>query len=654
MGPCIERDKTILDERILVSMNVNMWLEHEKKSSTLINILKSSFDNVLQKKYRPLTQDEIAKLQDNGNTCTDWADIKVHSHFTPHNIYQNQFVGKCFIGIIEKKIDNTMESNKLKSHISRSIISNTFIGDHCIIDNVGLLTNAIVSSGSSLFHVQSVSGSSDSLFGNGSTIKIGNETGGREINLWASMPYSVISRYAVQRDQPEIISALDSFILERLPEIKSHYTVIGPQSHISFSRKIANIFCTGAIIEYADEISDSTLLGSGDDPIRIGTGTIIRSSALQWGAHVDSQALISSSIMCEHSSAERKGIITHSVIGPNSGAAEGEITSSLIGPFVGFHHQSLLISALWPLGRGNIGYGANIGSNHTGKAPDQEIHIGEGVFFGLSTIAKFPINFLEAPYTIIATGVSLPPQKMSLPFSLINLPSGKNENNSENSNEIFPAWVLSQNLYSVMRNEKKYLSRNKARRSQFDFRIFRPEIINQLITARESLKDFPKDKNFLTGKDIPSLGKNYAHRRSIRSAINTYTFFLQHFALHGLFRVLEHVTEIAFHDISDSEWEMQKKLLRDENLIKKDISSLLDEFLHMEKRICESIENAKSRDDGRGMIIQEQYAHVHVMAHNDPLIKDSINRYHHFGKRKMSLLNKMPQFIDIINDTLSF
>lgn len=32
---------------------------------------------------------------------------------------------------------------------------------------------------------------------------------------------------------------------------------------------------------------------------------------------------------------------------------------------------------------GNVAYGAKVGSNHTGRAADQEAVLGEGVFFGL-------------------------------------------------------------------------------------------------------------------------------------------------------------------------------------------------------------------------------------------------------------------------------
>lgn len=59
--------------------------------------------------------------------------------------------------------------------------------------------------------------------------------------------------------------------------------------------------------------------------------------------------------------------LSHSVLGPDSGVGAGECLHCLVGPFVGFHHQSLLIATIWPLGRGNVGYGANVGSNHTSR-----------------------------------------------------------------------------------------------------------------------------------------------------------------------------------------------------------------------------------------------------------------------------------------------
>lgn len=85
----------------------------------------------------------------------------------------------------------------------------------------------------------------------------------------------------------------------------------------------------------------------------------------------------------------------------------------------GWSHRA----ALWFDGKGNIGYGANIGSNHTGRLPDQECIPGEGVFFGLGCNIKYPCNLHNAPYTIVASGTTLLPQRVDMPFSLINLPT---------------------------------------------------------------------------------------------------------------------------------------------------------------------------------------------------------------------------------------
>src|SRR5438093_13263730 len=103
-------------------------------------------------------------------------------------------------------------------------------------------------------------------------------------------------------------------------------------------------------------------------------------------------------------------MVTASISGPNSGVAEGEVTASLVGPFVGFHHQALLIAALWPEGKGNVAYGANVGSNHTTKAPDQEFWPGEGRFRGLGVHIKFPSALSQPPYSLIASGATTLPQ----------------------------------------------------------------------------------------------------------------------------------------------------------------------------------------------------------------------------------------------------
>ena len=128
-------------------------------------------------------------------------------------------------------------------------------------------------------------------------------------------------------------------------------------------------------------------------------------------ASIDSSTTVISTLLLPNASIRKA----------DSHVSGGEVHGTLLGPNANSHHQSLLIGVLWPLGRGNVGYGSNVGSNHTGRIPDQETSVGEGTFWGLGCVIKFPVNLTCAPYSIVAAGVQLPPQRIMFPFSLITI-----------------------------------------------------------------------------------------------------------------------------------------------------------------------------------------------------------------------------------------
>ena len=65
----------------------------------------------------------------------------------------------------------------------------------------------------------------------------------------------------------------------------------------------------------------------------------------------------------------------------------------------------------------------------------------------------------ESPYTIIAAGVTTLPQRVAMPYSLINSVGELVSNASPALNEISPGWVLSDNAYTLVRNETKFVAR---------------------------------------------------------------------------------------------------------------------------------------------------------------------------------------------------
>lgn len=302
--------------------------------------------------------------------------------------------------------------------------------------------------------------------------------------------------------------------------------VIGRDSVLSNCSCVQNsLILHGTTINNATAIRGSILLSGSS----AGDGALVRNSVLQWNSSVDSCAIVENSIVGECAVVERHGKLKDSFLGADSVLGEGEVTASVVGPLTGIHHQSLLIAAMWPGGMGNIGYGANIGSNHTSRLPDQEIRPGTGQFFGLSTSVKFPSDFSQSPFSIIATGLTTLPQKVSFPFSLITLPRKRPANVPDGWCQLIPGWMISDNLYSLLRNEWKYTSRLRAVHTRVDTSVFSEEVLEQVRSSKESLEQH-------SGMAIPGTGKNFITEEDRLSGIEAYRKCLRGMELWKKFR----------------------------------------------------------------------------------------------------------------------
>lgn len=412
---------------------------------------------------RALSDKEIETLGKNRNFCGDWSKILVSKDFNANRIAGSSFFGNCVIGTFAKNDIEIAASAKLPAGIYNSIIIDSEIGADSLIMN-STVSNYYIECCAVVYNVGSLAAKEGTCFGNGRELPIAIETGGREVKIFAEINIPTAEKIAKSRSDKELLKAYDEFIDEYCKKATSPKGIVKCCAYIANTPKIENSFIgEGAVISNATLVSNSSILSNKDEKTEISDGAYVKNSLMQWGSEATSMAIVDKTALNEHSHVERHGKATESIVGPNTGVAEGECTASLLGPFVGFHHQSLIIAAMWPEGKGNVGYGANVGSNHTSKAPDQEIWCGEGTFFGLGVNIKFPSDFSKSPYSIIATAVNALPQKVAFPFSLINSAADRIENVSPAYNEIFPGWVLSDNIYTVKRNEGKYTKRNKAK-----------------------------------------------------------------------------------------------------------------------------------------------------------------------------------------------
>ena len=585
-----------------------------KKAREAASLLGGSSSALRKAGWKPLTPVQVRALEKQGNTAEDWKKVWVGPGFDPKRVGRCSFLGPNLLSACSGEVE--VEGVRFPAGLQHATLASSVIGKDVLIRNVRLINRTVVGDKAVLFDVGSIiKGKSDS-FGNGLEVLIAVETGGREVPLFAEMTVDDAWLLCRSRANKGLVAAYGEALAGYLKAVSAPVNVIGAGARVVHTPTLRDVFLgESAIISSAQQVDNVTVLSHADEKTEISYGAIVKSSVLQWGSEVTTEAIVDSSLLTEHSHVERHGKVTHSILGPNTGVAEGEVTSALLGPFVGFHHQSLLIAALWPEGKGNVGYGANVGSNHTAKAPDQEIWPGEGTFFGLGVNIKFPSDLTRSPYTIIASGVNMLPQRVEFPFSLINTPAAAYPGISPAYCEIMPGWVLSDNIYMVKRNEGKYAKRNKAKRSQFDFEVFRPEIVDLMLDARKRLEK-ATGKDIYTSKDVEGLGKSYLSEYSRKKGIEAYTFYIRYYALSGLKRELEKP------GAAPARWRHEHGLLQSE-FPGQETKELLETLIQMQEKIAAQVQSSKEKDDHRGAEVIEDYTEAHKPAKDDSFVKET-------------------------------
>jgi hypothetical protein len=622
--------------------SVEEYFENRFRESQLIGLVRSLKERseasyLFGNTVRPLTDDEIECLRRQGCEASDWRSIHVVAGFDPGRVTETRFQGKCVLG----RLAGTHEiapGVRVPSGIRRSLLADCEVGNDALVLDCPLVANYLIGDGARLRAVGEIIAAPNAAFGNGVEMALALETGERSIRSFAEIDLELAVRLVREPRASDFRRAYDDFMRRYLEALKLPKGYIGPKAVIQVCGRVRDtIVGEGAVIHGASVVQNSTLLSSADEPVHVGDGAAVINSILQWGASAESGAHVESAVLLEHSEAERKVQVTESLIAPNTQVGRGEVACSLLGPFVGFHHESLLIAAFWPGGKGNVGYGANVGSNHTSKAPDQEVWPAEGMFFGLDSSIKLPSNFARSPYTIIATGVKTLPQKVEFPFSLINTPSESFPGVSPAFNEIIPAWVLSDNIYTIARNEAKYRERNRARRTPIETDVFRPDIVDMMEDARARLRNAPEKKPvgpnlpvLYFERDVPGLGKNYMKHSILVAAIESYSFFIRFYALRAFYR---HMTGVARLEERvngiESVLEMPPETpamahaLRviAEELPGRPVRDLLAAWVEHHAKYAESVRTSKERDDERGARIIPDYTAIHTPAVEDKAVR---------------------------------
>lgn len=563
-------------------------------------------------KCRPLSPDEIQVLEKNGNHCDDWSSVTVDPAFKPDRIFQSFFAGKvqlpAFFGTVLMPGDVSFPTGIYSSFVHECIIENA------LIHHVSLLSNVWVVQGAVIQNVGSLIANGKSHYQIGAEIAVGNEMGGRKILMFPDITSDLVEMQLFNRAEPVVETDFERQLEEFRASAVLPLGIVGKNAVVTNTNIVRNSWIGSHVrIDGASKIRNCTILSSLEEPTHIYDNVILENSCVQAGVRVHSGAQIKDSVVMCRAKIGNKAIINSSVISPGCHIDEAEVTCSFVGPLTQMHHHSLLIAALWPKGCGNLGYGANVGSNHTGRMPDQEIYPGLGTFFGLGVNVKFPSNFSDAPYTVIATGVTLSPQRLRFPFSLIRPAEHAPAVLPASLNELVPGWTFAKNPYAVDRNAFKYSVRGKGIADPELWNLWNADLAKQVLDAYRRLQ-VSKVKEVYTEEDIAGVGSNFMREPVRQLALAAYANYLERFEVRALMDALSAEPALVQQPVKELKKKIPGDIFKDvshEIAVPETAAELIKRYRVLEKQWYESVLHGVDRDVARGRLIFDDYDAVH-------------------------------------------
>ena len=591
-------------------------------------------------KLRNLSAEEVTTLEKNGNRCEDWNRVLVEPNFDPARVQRSVFMGDvrlpAFYGTLLLPGDVSFPTGIYDSLVHNCIVENA------LVYKVSMLSNVLVRSSAVVHNVGTLVSSGKINFMIGSTMSVGNEMGGRELFVFPDITMDLVEAQLFHKAESDVQQSFEEQLKNFREEISLPFGVVGKGAVVSNTNIVRNSWIGAhARVEGAAKIRNTIILSSLEESTHIYDSVIIENSDLQMGVKVHTGAEVQRSVLMSRSKVGCKAIVKSSIVAPCCHIEEGEVNSSYMGPLTQMHHHSLLIAALWPDGCGNLGYGANVGSNHTGRMPDQEIMPGQGMFFGLGVNVKFPANYRESPFTLIASGVTTMPQRVKFPFSLIRSGDPQLMGVPARLNEILPAWNYARNAYALDRNIYKYAQRGKGAVPNSYFSLYGAETVHYAFDAYCRLQ-VNQVQDVYTKEHIDGLGENFLRERVRQKALKTYGEYLERYVLDQMIALVENDASLALQPPRELRRLLSGDLNREVSRVvpmPATFDELVKRYRTLEKEWFDGVAHGLDKDIARGKEIFDDYESAHPIDKN--FAEWEKNRFEESVKRLSAVLKNL-------------
>jgi len=443
--------------------------------------------------YRPLRADELAILTRNGNYSPHWGDVWVTDTFRPEQVQQSTFYGRVRIGDMEESFLDFRDLH-LPIGIYNSVIVSSDIGGYNAIHNVRYMAHFILGEEVMLFNINELETSNNAKFGNGILkagdpessliqLEVCNENGGRAVLPFEGMQASDVYLWTRNRHDLPLQSRFRELTFRRFDAHRGYYSVVGHRTVIKNSHTLKDVkIGTDAYIKGVNKLKNVTVNSLAEAYTQIGEGCELVNGIIGHGCRIFYGVKAVRFILCSFSQLKYGARLINSFLADNSTISCCEVLNSLLFPAHEQHHNNSFLCASLVMGQSNMAAGATVGSNHNSRGADGEIVAGRGFWPGLCVSLKHNSRF--ASYTLIVKGDFLHELDVRMPFTMVS------HDVANDRVVILPAYWFLYNMYALMRNNAKFISRDRRslKNQYFEYDVLAPDTVNEAFTALREIE----------------------------------------------------------------------------------------------------------------------------------------------------------------------
>jgi hypothetical protein len=434
----------------------------------------------LKEKFRNLTFSEAETLKHNGCSCEDWSRVRVKDGFNPNCCKNVIFSGDINLGVFKEQV--TDESGvTIPCGILNARLHNCTIGSNVIINNIGdyianyIIEDKVVIRNCGRIHTEGITS-----FGNGTSVSVLIETGGRAVKIWDRLSAHEAYIIALYRHRSKAVDIIEKLVDDYAVSCKSGIGTIGYNSRILNCNSIRNVrFAPYSQADGALTLNEGTVNSCEADKVFIGPGVIMEHFIVCSGSTVTESAIIDKCFIGQGCVLAKQFSAENSLFFANCAGYHGETCSVFAGPYTVTHHKSTLLIAGY-FSFMNAGSGTNQ-SNHMYKlGPVHQGVMDRGSKTASGSYLLWPAHI--GPFTFVMGRHYKNLDSSSLPFSYLL------ESNNES------VLVPGINLKSVgtIRDAQKWPVRDRRKdkviTDKVNFNMLSPYTVSKMIEGRKLLK----------------------------------------------------------------------------------------------------------------------------------------------------------------------